>query len=102
MRELQKPHVWSKIARTVASLAQGLRADSVRVPHVGGLLSISFSDSPVETFSHFFHGMLERGVYLPLSPFEAWFVGAAHAQEDIELTIEVVGPSPQALCASRP
>jgi len=40
-------------------------------------------------FKRFFHGMLEGGVYLAPSPFEAGFVSAAHCDADIERTIEV-------------
>ena len=40
-----------------------------------------------ERFSNFFHGMLEQGVYLAPSAFEAGFVSAAHSQEDIEQTL---------------
>ncbi len=41
-----------------------------------------------ERFKKFFHGMLERGVYLAPSPFEAGFVSSAHAEQDIKKTID--------------
>jgi glutamate-1-semialdehyde 2,1-aminomutase len=41
----------------------------------------------VERFKRFFHGMLEEGVYLAPSAFEAGFVSAAHSSADIETTI---------------
>ena len=40
-----------------------------------------------ERFRSFFHGMLQRGVYLAPSAFEAGFISAAHATEEIEKTI---------------
>ena len=40
-----------------------------------------------ERFSKFFHGMLDRGVYLPCSQFEANFVSMEHTAEDINQTI---------------
>jgi glutamate-1-semialdehyde 2,1-aminomutase len=40
------------------------------------------------TFAKFFWGMLERGVYLPCSQFEALFVSAAHEEDDIDATID--------------
>jgi glutamate-1-semialdehyde 2,1-aminomutase len=38
-------------------------------------------------FARFFHAMLNHGVYLPPSAFEAWFVSTAHSEEDIERTV---------------
>jgi glutamate-1-semialdehyde 2,1-aminomutase len=40
-----------------------------------------------QRFAKYFHGMLERGVYLPCSQFEANFVSVRHTPEDIEATI---------------
>jgi glutamate-1-semialdehyde 2,1-aminomutase len=69
------------------------------IPHVvqnaGNLFSIFFTPDPVlsfddakkqdtKTFAKFFHNMLENGVYLPPSAFEAWFVSAAHTDFDLE------------------
>jgi glutamate-1-semialdehyde 2,1-aminomutase len=47
----------------------------------------SASRSDTHAFSVFFHEMLNRGVYLPPSQFEAWFVSAAHSDEQINATI---------------
>jgi len=60
-----------------------------RVQYAGNLFSIFFAEDAVtnfvqaqaaETYRYkpFFHAMLDAGVYLPPSAFEAWFVGAAH------------------------
>ena len=46
--------------------------------------------SDVARFAEFFHWMLDRGVYLPPSQFEAAFVSAAHTEEDIHRTVEAV------------
>ncbi|HNI61024.1 MAG TPA: aspartate aminotransferase family protein, partial [Pseudomonadota bacterium] len=43
--------------------------------------------SDTARFAHFFHGMLERGIYLPPSQFEAAFVSSSHGDEEIEKTI---------------
>jgi glutamate-1-semialdehyde 2,1-aminomutase len=45
----------------------------------------------VEQFKRFFHGMLEEGVYLAPSAFEAGFVSSAHSDSDIALTVEAAG-----------
>ena len=42
-------------------------------------------------FGEVFHGMLERGVYLAPSQFEAGFVSAAHSDDDIETTLSALG-----------
>ncbi|MBI3465954.1 MAG: hypothetical protein HY000_23305, partial [Planctomycetes bacterium] len=42
-------------------------------------------------FARFFWAMLQRGVYLPCSQFEAWFLSAAHREENLERTIRTAG-----------
>jgi len=70
---------------------------------VGGMFGLFFSDeekitsfaqvmkSDQERFKIFFHAMLDEGVYLAPSAFEAGFVSAAHTNEDIDATIEAAG-----------
>jgi glutamate-1-semialdehyde 2,1-aminomutase len=87
-----------------AALAQGLLdvASSagcpVQVNRVGSMLTVFFSGEPVfdaasarkadaRRFGSFFHAMLERGIYLPPSQFEAAFVSTAHSDDDVALTI---------------
>ena len=64
----------------------------------GSLLSLFFRSTPPQdyaeaaecdtaTFARFHHGMLSRGVMLPPSQFEAWFVSAAHTEADIDRTV---------------
>jgi glutamate-1-semialdehyde 2,1-aminomutase len=47
----------------------------------------------VEAFRGYFHGMLERGVYLAPSAFEAGFVSSAHTDEHIEATVSAARES---------
>jgi glutamate-1-semialdehyde 2,1-aminomutase len=65
----------------------------------GSMISIHFSDHPVtdfasaasannESFKIFFHAMLNRGVYLPPSAFESWFLNNALTKDDLDKTIE--------------
>jgi glutamate-1-semialdehyde 2,1-aminomutase len=67
-----------------------------QAPSAGNLFSFFFTDTPVLTyddartqdtsvFARFFHAMLENGVWLPPSAYEAWFVSAAHTDEDLEV-----------------
>jgi len=50
-----------------------------------------------ERFNKFFHGMLERGVYLAPSAYEAGFVSAAHGAAEIEQTLEAAREALQRL-----
>ena len=71
--------------------------------HVGGMFGLFFTDAEKVTnfagatacnqdrFKQFFHGMLEHGVYLAPSAYEAGFVSAAHTEADIQTTIEATG-----------
>ena len=70
------------------------------VNNVGGMFGIFFTDAEtvtcyqgvvkcdVERFKRFFHLMLEEGVYLAPSAFEAGFMSIAHSEEDINNTID--------------
>ena len=69
------------------------------INHVGSMISVHFSDHPVvdfasassannALFNKFFHAMLDRGIYLPPSAFETWFLSNALTQKDMDTTIE--------------
>jgi glutamate-1-semialdehyde 2,1-aminomutase len=88
----------ARLAGGLAEAARGAGVD-VQVNRVGSMLTVFFSGEPVfdaatarrcdvRRFGRFFHAMLERGVYLPPSQFEAAFVSLAHSEGDIELTLE--------------
>jgi glutamate-1-semialdehyde 2,1-aminomutase len=70
----------------------------------GSMISIHFSDHPVidfvsaasannELFKKYFHAMLDRGVYLPPSAFESWFLNNALSYADIDKTIQATKES---------
>ena len=105
MRELAKPGVYEALASKTERLAEGLRGVfaelgvQVTINQVCGMLTVFFGVESVtdmdsaskndrEVFGRFFHAMLANGVYLPPSPFEAWFVSLAHSDQDIDATIE--------------
>ncbi len=84
-------HVDATAAAVAALASDALTAEGVahRVNRAGSLFSIFFADHEVvdyasatrqatERYTAFFHAMLSRGVYLPPSAYEAWFVSAAH------------------------
>lgn len=79
--------------------------EAAGVPHVlqrtGTLFSVFFRDGAVRTyedakaqdteaFSRFFHAMLDHGVYLPPSAFEAWFVSTAHTDDVLDRIVEAL------------
>jgi glutamate-1-semialdehyde 2,1-aminomutase len=78
------------------------------INHLGSMISVHFSEKPVtdfasaaaannQLFNKFFHEMLNRGIYLPPSAFETWFLSNALTKEDIDQTIEAVKESLVAL-----
>ena len=91
----------SKTTQLVEGLTQAARAAHIpfSTNHVCGMFGLFFSDkSPVryfrevmacdvERFKRFFHAMLDEGVYLAPSAFEAGFVSAAHGDAEIEATL---------------
>ncbi len=83
----------TRAARVCAAVPEGLT-----VNRVGSMFTVFFTQMPVtdyasaktsdtERFGRFFRGMLERGVYLAPSQFEAAFLSAAHTERDIDATI---------------
>jgi len=65
--------------------AAGTAGAMVRTGRVGSLLTVFFDDD--RRFARFFHAMLERGVMLPPSQQEAWFVSAAHGDAELRATL---------------
>ena len=74
----------------------------VAINRVGSMLSVFFTrragatvrnyadatSSDTQAYAKFFHAMLDNGIYLPPSQYEAWFVGLAHSDEIIEQSIK--------------
>ncbi len=99
---------YEKLDEKGARLQAGLEAvfNAAEVPltinRVGSMMTLFFNPGPVTSwaevslsdkaaFATFFHRMLDEGVYLPPSAFEAMFVSAAHTDEDIDATIVAAG-----------
>jgi glutamate-1-semialdehyde 2,1-aminomutase len=85
LRRLRDPGVYEELEARSARLAFGL-APHGRVERVGAMLTLFVDDYP-SLFRH----LLERGVYVAPSQFEAMFVSLAHGDEEIERTVEAVG-----------
>lgn len=105
LKILSRDNPYPELDRKATALSDGLAGilKERSVPHtinrVGSMFSLFFHTGPVasyeqalaadrDAFKTFFAGMLENGVYLAPSPFEAWFVSVAHTDEHIERTLE--------------
>jgi glutamate-1-semialdehyde 2,1-aminomutase len=110
----ERPAIYTQLQDKTNQLVAGLReafgAAGVvyQINHIGSMMSVHFAEYPIvdftaassannELFKRFFHAMLERGVYLPPSAFESWFISHAITQEDIEFTIAAAKASMQAI-----
>jgi glutamate-1-semialdehyde 2,1-aminomutase len=105
LQGIDVPGFHAGLAERTDRLVHGIAsaARDARVPlatnHVCGMFGLFFTSAPevtayadamrcdVERFKRFFHGMLDEGVYLAPSAFEAGFVSAAHSAADIDATI---------------
>jgi glutamate-1-semialdehyde 2,1-aminomutase len=104
LKLLRDDSPYEYLEQQAGRLASGLSAaaDRAGVTHqlqaCGSMLTLFFADKPVtdwasadtcdrERFAKFFWGMLQRGVYLPCSQFEAMFFSRAHRPEDIDQTV---------------
>ncbi len=103
---ISQPGFFEKLADKTHALAEGLRmhANAIGIPlttnEVGGMFGFFFSEEETisnfsqvsscdtQRFKKFFHGMLDKNIYLAPSAFEAGFVSSAHSDEDIARTLE--------------
>jgi glutamate-1-semialdehyde 2,1-aminomutase len=105
LRRLKAPNIYQQLEQKAKALEQGLREASKRAgvtltqTRVGSMLCGFFTKGPVhdyasakqsdtKAYATFFHRMLQNGVYLAPSQFEAAFLSTAHTAHDIELTIK--------------
>ncbi|WP_020484047.1 glutamate-1-semialdehyde 2,1-aminomutase [Methylomonas sp. MK1] len=103
---INQPGFYEALTAKTATLLKGLQAASDQAGiafttnQVGGMFGLFFSNEKsvsrfsqvmacdVDRFKRFFHGMLDKGFYLAPSAFEAGFVSAAHADEDLQATVD--------------
>jgi glutamate-1-semialdehyde 2,1-aminomutase len=100
----QNPEVFESLERKTKLITTGISSllDKKSIPfqinRYGSMMSLHFTDQPVvdfktaalgnnEDFKAYFHGMLDRGVYLPPSAFESYFLNDALSEKDIDFTI---------------
>ena len=106
LRLLQEDkELFARLDDKTAQLHEGMQAliEKKGLPHqfnrLGSMLSLHFTETPVvdfetaalgnnDHFKAYFHGMLDRGVYLPPSAFESYFLNDALSYEDIAFTLD--------------
>jgi glutamate-1-semialdehyde 2,1-aminomutase len=101
------PEIFQSLNNKTALLHQGMaevlnqKGIPYQINRYGSMLSLHFTDQEVvdfktaalgnnDHFKNYFHGMLERGIYLPPSAFESYFLNDALSLEDIEKTIDAL------------
>jgi len=106
LKQLEQPGFYDHLSERTERLVNGVvvRARQAGIPmsanHIGGMFGLFFteeesvrdfyqvSNCDIERFKLFFHGMLNLGIYLAPSAFEAGFVSIAHGEEEINTTLE--------------
>ena len=104
LEQLQKDGVYESLQESSSRLATGLAKAAqkagvaAKVGHVGSMLGMFFTDQDIacfddtkkcdlESFSNFYQGMRQQGIYIAPSQFEALFLSTAHADEHIDATV---------------
>ncbi len=99
------PSIYTELEEKGAYLKNGLQqaleqwGQPFVINQMGSMISVHFSENPVShfasassanntLFNKYFHAMLDRGIYLPPSAFESWFLSNALSKEDLDKTIE--------------
>ncbi len=104
LRHIQAhPEIYDQLNAATGRLA-ACAPENVTVNRIGSMMTWFFTTSPVTDydsaklsdtvrFGKFFHAMLDRGIYLPPSQYEALFVSTAHSEADIDRTVEAAKES---------
>jgi len=106
LEQIEREGFYHELGERTRALTDGLKAAAaaagipLAVTSLGGMFGVVFTDdgpvqgfaqvaaADVSRFRQFFHGMLQQGVYFAPSAFEAGFVSAAHAEQEIAQTLE--------------
>jgi glutamate-1-semialdehyde 2,1-aminomutase len=100
LRRLREPEIYVELERRGSQLESGLETHG-RVQRVGAMATLFMNDGPVhdfddarscdtERYGALFRHLLERGIYIAPSQFEAMFVSLAHGDDEIDRTIQAV------------
>ena len=119
LKQLTKPGLYDEMTQLARQLVFGLREElahagiAAQINAIGSLATIFFTSGPVRNYTdakrsdtkryaRFFREMLDRGIFLAPSQFEAVFISAAHASADIDHTLAAARESLQAISADVP
>jgi glutamate-1-semialdehyde 2,1-aminomutase len=114
---LKEPGVYERMEQLAVKLSSGLQSSADRhdvplmINRISGAFSTHFCSHPVtnyeeaqdtngERFAHFFRLMLDKGIYLAPSKYEAWFLTTAHSDTDIDETINAAEEAFQEMAAN--
>jgi glutamate-1-semialdehyde 2,1-aminomutase len=107
---LKRDSPYEELDRKASLLTKGIsdilseKGTRHTINRVGSMFSLFFHSGPItcyeeaaeadkDTFVRLFGRLLENGVYIAPSPFEAWFLGAAHSDDDIKKTLDSIRKS---------
>jgi glutamate-1-semialdehyde 2,1-aminomutase len=114
LQVLKEEDPYPALAQKMGGLMEGILAEGrklglpLTVNRIGSLATVFFTPGPVrnyeeaktartDLFAGFYGHLLEAGIYLPPSQFEAWFLSTAHTDRDLEITLTAAGKAFQAL-----
>lgn len=114
----EQPSIYKELFEKTNYLHDGLEnvfqtaGLSFVINQVASMISVHFSGTPVidfttaasannQVFNKFFHAMLNRGIYLPPSAFETWFVSNALTKDDLDFTIDCARHSVQEIVSRK-
>jgi glutamate-1-semialdehyde 2,1-aminomutase len=114
LKQLNKPGIYDQITQNARRLVLGLRAEiadagiPAQINAIGSLSTIFFTQGPVrnyadakrsdtKAYARFFREMLDRGIFLAPSQFEAAFLSAAHTSADVDRTLAAAKESLRAI-----
>ncbi|QHJ11846.1 Glutamate-1-semialdehyde 2,1-aminomutase [Paraglaciecola mesophila] len=107
LNQVKRPSLYDELSDATKTLAEGIKtiANGLGIPmsvnYAGSMFGLFFTDVErvtnyqqaincnTEQFNHFYHGMLENGVYLAPASYEAGFVSAGHTPEIIQQTLQI-------------
>lgn len=110
LKLLRRPSSYKKLFSKTERLAKGILEAGkkfglkIQIPYTCGMLSLFFSSQRIDSlkdaqksqtslYKKFFHEMLHHGVYLPPSPYEAWFLSLSHGENEIAKTLRAAKDS---------
>lgn len=108
------PEVYTELDQKCSTIGIGLKeimdesGRPYQINRMGSMISLHFTETPVtnfesagsgnnDSFKQFFHNMLNRGIYLPPSAYESWFLSNALSDQDIDVTLKAAKESVSAL-----